>query len=54
MEWGPHAVTVAAEGFHWNGKPYASLRAVATAITGVHWSGPRFFKLDEVMREKTA
>lgn len=55
-EWNgvPHAVTVVTDGFLWNGRLYASLSAVATAITGVRWSGPRFFKLDDVMQEKTA
>lgn len=55
-EWNdvPYAVTVTDDGFLWNGRRYASLSAVASAITGVHWNGPRFFKLDEVTREKSS
>jgi hypothetical protein len=40
-----HAVTVEAEGYVWESKPYSSLSAVARAITGTAWSGPRFFGL---------
>lgn len=55
-EWNgvPYAVTVTDDGFLWDGRRYASLSAVASAITGVHWNGARFFKLDEVTREKSA
>ncbi|MEQ1489185.1 MAG: DUF2924 domain-containing protein [Terricaulis sp.] len=55
-EWNdvPYAVTVTDDGFLWDGRRYASLSAVASAITGVHWNGPRFFKLDEVTREKSS
>lgn len=55
-EWNgvPFAVTVTDDGFLWLGRRYASLSAVASAITGVHWNGPRFFKLDEVKREKSS
>jgi hypothetical protein len=38
-----HTVTVAADGFEWQGTTYASLSAIARAITGTSWSGPRFF-----------
>src|ERR1700726_3216761 len=38
-----HTVTVAPEGFVWEGKPYSSLSAIARAITGTVWNGPRFF-----------
>jgi DUF2924 family protein len=38
-----HTVTVAADGFNWQGTTYASLSAIARAITGTAWSGPRFF-----------
>jgi len=38
-----HTVTVAADGFEWQGTTYASLSAIARAITGTAWSGPRFF-----------
>ena len=49
-----HTVTVAANGFNWQGttlsetgrgRPYPSLSAIARAITGTAWSGPRFFTL---------
>ncbi len=40
-----HTVTVAADGFNWQGMTYASLSAIARAITGTAWSGPRFFAL---------
>src|SRR5579862_7547817 len=40
-----HTVTVAPEGYVWEGQPYSSLSAIARAITGTAWSGPRFFAL---------
>jgi Protein of unknown function (DUF2924) len=40
-----HMVTVASDGFEWQGTTYASLSAIARAITGTAWSGPRFFAL---------
>jgi hypothetical protein len=40
-----HAVTVAPDGFDWQGTTYSSLSAIARAITGTAWSGPRFFAL---------
>jgi Protein of unknown function (DUF2924) len=40
-----HIVTVAADGFNWQGTTYAILSAIARAITGTAWSGPRFFAL---------
>src|SRR5438552_10604801 len=40
-----HTVTVAPDGFEWQGAIYASLSAIARAITGTAWSGPRFFAL---------
>jgi len=42
-----HAVTVTDTGFLYDGKPFASLSAVARAITGTHWNGPQFFRLRE-------
>jgi hypothetical protein len=36
-------VTVADDGFAWNGATYASASAVAFAITGTKWNGHRFF-----------
>jgi Protein of unknown function (DUF2924) len=38
-----HTVTVAPDGFNWQGTTYPSLSAIARAITGTAWSGPRFF-----------
>ena len=40
-----HTVTVAPEGYVWEGQPYSSLSVIARAITGTAWSGPRFFAL---------
>jgi hypothetical protein len=40
-----HTVTVAPDGFDWQGTTYSSLSAIARAITGTAWSGPRFFAL---------
>src|SRR5207302_9513540 len=40
-----HTVTVAPDGFDWQGTTYASLSAIARPITGTAWSGPRFFAL---------
>ena len=38
-------MTVLADGFEWQGRPYRSLSAVARAITGTRWNGPLFFGL---------
>ncbi|MDB5507122.1 MAG: hypothetical protein JWR75_1760 [Devosia sp.] len=38
-------VTVLAEGYEWQGRPYLSLSAVARAITGTRWNGWTFFGL---------
>jgi hypothetical protein len=43
-----HTVTVAHDGFDWQGRSYPSLSAIARAITGTAWSGPRFFGLRAV------
>ena len=40
-----HCVTVMADGFEYQGRPYKSLSAVARAITGTRWNGPLFFGL---------
>jgi hypothetical protein len=40
-----HTVTVAADGFLWNGATHASLSVIAREITGTNWNGPRFFGL---------
>lgn len=42
-----HVVDVTLEGYHWDGRSYRSLSAIARAITGARWSGPRFFGLRE-------
>jgi len=46
-----HRVTVAGDGFEWNGRIFGSLSGVARAITGVNWSGRRFFGLARGLRE---
>ena len=38
-------VTVLADGYEWQGRPYRSLSAVARAITGTRWNGWIFFGL---------
>ena len=38
-------VTVLADGYEWQGRPYQSLSAVARAITGTRWNGWTFFGL---------
>ncbi|MBN7761542.1 DUF2924 domain-containing protein [Nitratireductor aquibiodomus] len=40
-----HTVTVLADGFEWQGRPYKSLSSVARAITGTRWNGWIFFGL---------
>ena len=40
-----HVVTVTADGFDWQGRPYKSLSAIARAITGTRWNGWVFFDL---------
>jgi Protein of unknown function (DUF2924) len=43
-----HHVTIANDGFLWNGQTYRSLSSIAQAITGTKWNGPRFFGMREV------
>jgi hypothetical protein len=38
-----HTVTVLAEGYEWQGRPYRSLSAIARTITGTRWNGLIFF-----------
>jgi len=38
-------VTVTADGFEWQGRPYKSLSAIARAITGTRWNGWVFLGL---------
>jgi hypothetical protein len=40
-----HCVTVRADGFEYQGRPYQSLSAIARAITGTRWNGWTFFGL---------
>ncbi len=40
-----HSVTVTADGYDYDGRPYRSLSAIARAITGTRWNGPVFFGL---------
>ena len=40
-----YVVTVTADGFDWEGRPYKSLSAIARAITGTRWNGWVFFGL---------
>ena len=40
-----YIVTVTADGFEWQGRPYKSLSAIARAITGTRWNGWVFFGL---------
>jgi Protein of unknown function (DUF2924) len=40
-----HVVTVLADGFDYEGRPYRSLSAIARAITGTRWNGWTFFGL---------
>lgn len=40
-----YVVTVTAEGYEWQGRPYKSLSAIARAITGTRWNGWVFFGL---------
>ena len=45
-----HVVTVLAEGYEWQGRPYKSLSAIARAITGTRWNGHVFFGLKSQRR----
>jgi Protein of unknown function (DUF2924) len=38
-----HTVTVLADGYEYQGRPYKSLSAIARAITGTRWNGPLFW-----------
>ena len=38
-----HCVTVLADGFEYQGRPFQSLSAIARAITGTRWNGWTFF-----------
>lgn len=52
-----YEVTVCAEGFEYEGRPYKSLSAIATEIAGTRWNGFLFFglkKRGESGREESA
>ncbi len=40
-----HTVTVLADGYEWEGRPYRSLSAIAREITGTRWNGLVFWGL---------
>lgn len=40
-----HRVTVLANGFLFQNKPFSNLSEIARSITGARWNGPRFFGL---------
>ncbi len=42
-----HTIVVVDGGFHYDGRTWKSLTAIARAITGTNWNGPRFFGLTE-------
>jgi hypothetical protein len=47
-----HKVLVQNEGFLYAEKSYGSLSDVARAITGTQWSGPRFFGIEQRVRQQ--
>src|SRR6202049_5074569 len=47
-----HAVTVAPDGYVWEGTSYSSLSAIARAITGTVWNGPRFLPREKRKEEE--
>ena len=47
-----HEVTIAPDGFSWQGETYASLSTIARKITGTKWSGPRFFGLRDAQPDQ--
>jgi len=49
-----HHVTVADDGFIWNGHTHRSLSSIARAITGTKWNGRRFFGTREGNSRATA
>jgi hypothetical protein len=49
-----YRVTVMAEGFAYDGRPFASLSEIASEITGTNWNGPRFFGLRSAARAEAA
>lgn len=49
-----YRVIVMAEGFAYDGKPFASLSEIASQITGTNWNGPRFFGLRPLAGKRAA
>lgn len=49
-----HEVMVGEDGFHWAGKSWRSLSAIAREITGTRWSGPRFFGLNATVESNAS
>ena len=49
-----HEVTVTADGFAYQGKPYRSLSMIAREITGTRGSGPAFFGMRPAASNKKA
>ena len=47
-----YEVTIANQGYQWEGRLYRSLTAIAREITGANWSGPRFFGIRPSKLEK--
>ena len=47
-----HRVLVQADGFIHDTRRYRSLTDVARAITGTQWSGPRFFGIEQRVRQQ--
>ena len=45
-----HVVTVLADGYEYEGRPYRSLSAIARAVTGTRWNGLVFFGLKSQRR----
>lgn len=48
-----YRVTVTADGFAYDGKPYSNLSEIASLVAGTRWNGPRFFGL-RVKKDKIA
>ena len=49
-----HRVTVKADHYLYDGRPYASLSGIARSITGTRWNGPMFFGLRSAPRGRGA
>jgi hypothetical protein len=47
-----HKVLVQHQGFRYAEKGYGSLSDIARAITGTQWSGPRFFGIEQRVRQQ--